>query len=195
MISYKNVLAVARLLSALPCQWFVSGGWAIDLFAGKSTREHEDLEVGIFRPDQGELHRLLSAWELSKAVRGPDGGTYVPWPAGEWLDLPIHQILARREGSDPPEFEFFLNEVADGQWRFRRNQQLTRPRAEVSVVSVSGLPIVAPEIQLLYKAHAHRPKDDEDFQTALPLLDARQRAWLKTSLQLLYPADPWLTAL
>ena len=27
--------------------WFVAGGWAIDLFLGTPTRDHEDLEIAV----------------------------------------------------------------------------------------------------------------------------------------------------
>ena len=27
--------------------WFVAGGWAIDLFLGTRTRDHEDLEIAV----------------------------------------------------------------------------------------------------------------------------------------------------
>jgi hypothetical protein len=79
----------------------------------------------------------------------------------------------------PNEFAFFLNEAVDGVWRFQRNVEITRPAKEISLTSSSGIPIIAPEIQLLYKAKGHRPKDEHDFRQALPFLDAARRAWLK----------------
>jgi hypothetical protein len=134
----------------------------------------------------------------------------VPWAqersdAGvEWLELPVHQILVRPAGMGAPvteqdwrpnEIEFFLNEAADGVWRCRRNLEITRPAKEISLTSSSGIPIIAPEIQLLYKAKGHRPKDEHDFRQVLPLLDAARRAWLKVALPRCYGQDPWLAEL
>jgi hypothetical protein len=201
MRSLEAIEAVARIMAGFPRPWFVSGGWAIDLFVGRVTREHEDREVGIFRQDQRLLRAHLAGWELYKAISGPDGGEYVPWEEGEWLELPVHQILVRPAGSGrpaseldrrPEEFEFFLNEAVDGVWRCRRNMLVTRPAEEIYQTSSSGLPTIAPEIQLLYKAKRHRPKDEHDFQAALPLLSEAQRAWLKAGLEICHPADPWI---
>ena len=38
---------VAERLAALRCPWYVAGGWAIDLFLGEQTREHEDVEIAV----------------------------------------------------------------------------------------------------------------------------------------------------
>ena len=182
-------------MAGFPRPWFVSGGWAIDLFVGRVTREHEDLEVGLFRRDQGALWAYLSGWELCKAQSDQAGAGWVPWHEGEWLELPIHQIRARREGGEPPEFEFFLNDMAGEDWLCRRNTAITRPVAEISRRSSSGIPFIVPEIQLLYKAKWHREKDEHDFQTALSLMSAAQRAWLKAGLEVIHPGDAWLAVL
>ena len=67
--------------------------------------------------------------------------------------------------------------------------------AELSIRSASGLPIVVPEIQLLYKAKHHLEKDEHDFRAAVPLLSPQQREWLKQSLEVVHPGDPWLAEL
>lgn len=195
MSTLDDVLSVARLLRGFTKPWFISGGWAIDLYLGAVTRPHEDLETGIFRDDQGALRDHLTGWELCKAVQGPDGGEWVPWQPHERLELPVHQVLARREGGEPREIEFFLNEVADGVWWFRRNQEITRPADSIVVQTAAGIPCVAPEIQLLYKARECRPKDEHDFQQVCGHLDAARRAWLRAALRVAHPDSPWIAVL
>jgi Aminoglycoside-2''-adenylyltransferase len=41
----------ATCFAALHVPWWIAGGWAIDLFLGRQTREHEDLDVLILRRD------------------------------------------------------------------------------------------------------------------------------------------------
>jgi hypothetical protein len=205
MNSIEEIAAVARQMERFPHPWFVSGGWAIDLFVGRVTRKHEDREIGIFRRDQGDLQAHLAGKALFKAVSGPNGGEYVPWEEEEWLALPIHQILVRPAGSESPreawdpgpeEFEFFLNEAEDGLWRCRRNlEKITRPVDEIALRPTCGIPILAPEIQLLFKAKGHREKDEHDFQQARGLMSGAQRAWLKEALAIVHPGDPWLAEL
>src|SRR5690349_8365778 len=139
MSTYDDLEAVARLLANFARPWFISGGWAIDVFVGAVTRPHEDIEIGIFRDDQQVLRDYLVGWDLSKAITGPQGGAYVPWEPAERLQLPVHQVLARRQTATPLEMEFFLNEVADGLWRFRRDLSLTRPAETIIGQGPAGL--------------------------------------------------------
>jgi len=194
-ISYDDLLTITELMKGFPAPWHVAGGWAIDLFVGRVTREHEDLEIGIARRDQAHIHPQFSGWEVCKIVPRPAEGEVVSWEEGEWLDLPIHQVLIRRKGGRPEEFQLFLNEIYEGLWHFRRNQAITYPAEEIKVITERGIPIIAPEIQLLYKARLHRPKDEEDFRTVVGLLDPTRHAWLRDAMEVQYPGDPWLAQL
>jgi hypothetical protein len=46
----------------------------------------------------------------------------------------------------------------------------------------SGIPYLVPEIQLFYMSTSPRPKDQIDFDAALPLLSAAQRQWLAKAI-------------
>jgi hypothetical protein len=54
---------------------------------------------------------------------------------------------------------------------------------------------LAPEIQLLYKAKAPRPKDEQVFARVAPRLARDARRWLREALATAYPAHPWRAAL
>ena len=38
--------------------WFF-GGWAVDLWVGRLTRPHEDIDVLVWRRDEGRIHEVL----------------------------------------------------------------------------------------------------------------------------------------
>jgi hypothetical protein len=63
---------------------------------------------------------------------------------------------------------------------------------ELVVTSRSGIPIIAPEIQLLYEAKHHLDKNEHDFRETLGSLSERQRRWLREALGIVHPGDPWL---
>ena len=189
------------MLAGFDRLWFVSGGWAIDLFLDQTTRPHEDLEIGILRADQAALWEHLAGWGLFKSARP---GLWDPWQQGEQLELPVHQLLARPPGGGPPaakwepepgELQFFLNDVDHGVWVCRRDSRVTRPASEVSTTAPSGTPIIAPEIQLLYKAKHHVDKDEHDFRATVGRLTVEQRGWLRAALEIVHPGDPWLKQL
>jgi len=195
MSAFQPIVYVSELMRGFPAPWFVSGGWAIDLFVGDVTRKHSDIEIGIYRRDQQLLWSQLSRWSFEKVIPSDEGGKWVAWERNQDLCLPVHQIKASRSDAEPPEFEFFLNERSESHWVSRRHAGLTRPVSEVTLVSPVGIPILAPEVQLLFKAKHSRPKDHADFESVLSRLDQLQREWLATTLRTFHPEHAWIRAI
>jgi hypothetical protein len=192
---FKPILDACSLMRGFPAPWFVSGGWAIDLFLDRVTRRHSDIEIGIFRRDQSSLWQHLPDWSFEKCIDSSAGGTWAAWDRSEELRLPVHQIRVTRPRASPPEFEFFLNECAGAHWLSRRHHGLTRPLSQVTMICPPGIPVLVPEIQLLFKAKQTRRKDRADFDAALPRLSRTQREWLATSLCEYHPEHEWITAI
>ena len=65
-----TVGVAARLLAGLPAPWWIAGGWALDLFVGRQSRAHDDLDVEVLRRDQFVLQRLLAGWDPRVAAGG-----------------------------------------------------------------------------------------------------------------------------
>ena len=181
---------VAAQMAGFERPWFVVGGWAIDIFLGRETRAHHDVEIGVFRADQRALYEHSAGWQLSASI----DKAWKPWQ-GEWIALPNHQIRVHTNDAELRVFDAMLNERDGDLWRFRRNLAVARPVAACVLVSSIGLPYLAPEVGLLYKAKAPRPKDQADFDQTIDLLDAEPRVWLKRSVALWYPESPWLALL
>lgn len=181
------VIAVADLLRTFPRPWFIAGGWAIDLFVGRTTRPHEDVDVAILRTDQNAIRAHLAGWTFDKVDRGQVG----PWKEGEWLYWPHHEIHAHRAGGEPTRLEILLNDATGGLWRFRRHLDVVRPLDRLGIPTPSGIPVLAPEIVLLYKSKTPTAKDERDFEAALPGLDREAREWLRIALETCHPGHPW----
>lgn len=58
-----------------------------------------------------------------------------------------------------------------------------------------GIPYLAIEAVLLFKAKHTRDKDEADFTGVLPLLSRAERGWLDATLGLVHPDHPWRTRL
>jgi Aminoglycoside-2''-adenylyltransferase len=43
MRDFSKTHEVSNLLGDLPCPWGVAGGWAVNLFLERVTREHQDI--------------------------------------------------------------------------------------------------------------------------------------------------------
>lgn len=57
-----SVVVVAQLFAAADFPWWIAGGYAIELAAGRFLREHADVDVLILRRDQEAVRNLLFNW-------------------------------------------------------------------------------------------------------------------------------------
>ena len=177
------------LLEQFDKPWFVAGGWALDLFLGRQTRDHTDIEIAIFREDQLALQRILKGWRLELSTKE---GRRI-WQPGEWLQLPLHEI--HTYDSDNDGVEFLLNEKSDSEWVFRRNKAVKREISALTMYTQDGIPFFGPEIVLLYKAGEGRDRDELDMTVARDQLDDSRRDWLCQALTVHLPDHPWTSQL
>lgn len=191
MASFDSVLDVAAVMRGFRGPWYIAGGWAIELFIGRVSRNHEDLDVAVFRRDQEQIRAYLSDWTLEKVVQS----RREPWEGGERLELPVHEIHAYRTRGSPAELELLLNEVLGDRWVFRRDARITRSLPRVEMRTDSGIPFLAPEIALLYKAKRPGAKDEADFNAARLHLEPEPREWLRCALETCQPDHPWIRRL
>jgi hypothetical protein len=188
---------VARFFAPLTVPWWIAGGWAIDLFLGRQTREHEDIDVQILRHDQLAVRALFGVWDMQAALPPPrdEGWPFQSWRLDEALDADIHDVWCRMAPTQPWALQLMLADTRDDVWRFRRAPTITRPIASIGCGAADEIPYLAPEIQLLYKAKGLRPKDEADFAQALPALEQERRQWLSHALAVTHPGHPWLNRL
>jgi hypothetical protein len=171
--------------------WGFAGGWALDLWAGRVTRDHSDVDVAVFRGDQGALRAALVGWTFEVVVDGERR----PWRAGEWLSPPMHEVHALPATGADPMLEILFNEREGADWVFRRDPAVRRTLSRALLITSAGLNVLAPEIVLLFKAKARRPADELDFAAVLPELSEESRAWLASALERCHAGHPWLFAL
>lgn len=188
MRSREVLTAVVEQMRGFPAPWYIAGGWAIDLYLGRRTRPHSDVDLAIFREDQRAIHTHFPGWRVRKVL----SGQFEAWRPAEWLSLPVHEIHVDFPEERRPVVEFLLNERADGRWLFRRDLEVTRPLEQAVLQAKDGTPYLSPAIVLIYKAKAPRPLDEEDFCQVRSALTPPDRQWLRNALQLVHPGHDWL---
>jgi Aminoglycoside-2''-adenylyltransferase len=83
---------ILPLLRDVGVRWYVAAGWAVDLFVGRRTREHEDLEIAVPAEDFPRLRPALPQFEF--VIPSPD--RY--WPVDDAAAFAwSHQTWARDE--------------------------------------------------------------------------------------------------
>lgn len=188
---FGDVLQAVKLLGDYDRPWAVCGGWALDLFLNRVTRPHKDVDFVVLRKDQFIIQEYLSSrdWTLEKAV----SGKLIPWHKGEWIDLPIHTIWCKNPKASPDFVELLFNEVDEANLHFRRDTSITLPLEKMIVSSAAGIPILAPEIVLLYKSkNVEASPYVGEFKKVLPNLSDEARDWFAAALKKLYRNHVWL---
>jgi aminoglycoside-2''-adenylyltransferase len=191
---FGDVHGAVKLVAGYSKPWAVCGGWAIDLFLHHVTRPHKDVDFAILRKDQLMIQEYLSSrgWTLEKAV----SGHLVPWPMGESIHLPVHTIWCKNHKASPDFLELLFNEVDEVNFHFRRDPSITLPVEKMIISSGLGIPILAPQIVLLYKSgNPEHPIVAADFENVLPKLSSEMRDWLVTALNKMYLDHVWIKAL
>jgi hypothetical protein len=179
----------AALFSGCGAHWWIAGGYAIELAAGRPLREHGDLDILLVRRDQLAAQRALAGWDWQAA---DPPGTLRPWRLGEVLPADVHDIWCRPGPGEPWRIQVMLDEWSGDDWVSRRDPRIRRPIASIGRVTPDGIPYLAPDVQLLYKAKGMRDKDETDFAAALPGLAKPEREWLAGALTIAYgPGHPW----
>ena len=172
--------------ASVPVPWWIAGGWAIDLFLGRETRPHGDLDVGVLRRNISEVLRSFPDWEAFEAKDGALTRLSRTTPPSE-----VNCLWCRGLGASRWKLELMLDESEGDSWVYRRDPGIRRDLRTVVHHSSDGIPYLAPEVQLLYKAKHARDRDERDFAAVLPHLSTEARDWLRQSLVRTLPSHPW----
>jgi hypothetical protein len=182
-------IEITERLAGVDVPWCVAAGWALDLFRGAATRDHEDLEIAVPVGRFGVVRAALANFHVEVVGSGHS------WP----LDNPafdvMHQTWVSERDTGIYRLDIFREPHDGDTWICRRDETIRLPYDQIIVTSPEGVPYLVPEIVLLFKAKHQRPKDQADFAGVLPLLDPVRRDWLATALDRCHPGHPWLAAL
>lgn len=181
----------ARWLSGVSAPWWVAGGWALDLYAGTQSRRHGDLDIGVLRRDVSQVLAALPSWEFFEA----HNRRLTRLRTGTLPGLEVNSLWCRPADTTLWAMELMLDASDGDRWVFRRQPDIQRPLSSVIRRSHEGIPYLAPEIQLLYKARSRRAKDQADFDHIAPRMDSDARAWLRHTLRRTDPEHEWLPSL
>jgi hypothetical protein len=180
---------IADRLAGVATPWYVAGGWAVDLFLGEQTRPHEDLEIAVPRAGFAEIRAALPELEADVV-----GSGHI-WPLASPAFDVMHQTWFREPSTGIYRVDVF-REPHDGDvWICRRDATIRAPYAQIVHRTPDGIPYLAPQIVLLFKAKWARDKDQADFAALLSRLSAAQRTWLRAALSQVHPAHAWIERL
>ncbi|MBP0460324.1 nucleotidyltransferase domain-containing protein [Streptomyces montanisoli] len=181
---------VARRMAGIGTPWYVAAGWALDLFRGGQARAHGDIEIAVPAASFPAVRRRFPEYVFDAA-----GSGHI------WEDAPpealaaVHQTWLR----DPATGNYLLDvfrEPHDGDtWICRRDEAIRLPYRDIVHHTRDGVPYLAPELALLFKAKHLRGKDQADFEATVPHMAPPQRETLAGLLTRVHPGHPWIAEL
>ena len=140
--------------------WWIAGGWALDLFVGRQTRVHTDIEISVYRGDEDKVRERLKGWEFFVAK----DGTLTPLAAGKPLPADgtcasgVASAAAIRGSSRSSSRSGRTDAGSTGATR-----RIGVHEKDIGRFTNDGIPYVRPEIQLLYKSKGPRAVDESDL--------------------------------
>ena len=192
------LVQLRSLLAGAAFPWAVCGGYALELFAGRSLRPHGDVDLCL--PEAARTAAiaffLAKGWTIFE-YRGMGRVKPIFHPQ----DSEPGRNLMTLHGSRPPvqfypceESGLLYHRFTPGMTELNFLDLLFGTVQDRPVLVRCGMPVIAPETALLYKAAS--PDDASaraDFAAVFPLLDDSQQAWLRAALTAKYPdGHPWL---
>jgi hypothetical protein len=181
---------IAERLGGVRTPWCIAAGWALDLFRGRQTRPHGDLEIAVPAAGFPEIRD-----RFPECVFDAVGSGRVWAEAGAEALAATHQTWSRDPASGRFLFDVFREPHEGGTWICRRDEGLRLPYDAIVERTADGIPYLVPELVLLFKAKAPRPKDQADFDGVLSLLGRARRDALSGWLERAHPRHPWLAQL
>ncbi|MEU5582614.1 hypothetical protein ABZ791_27840 [Streptomyces huasconensis] len=181
---------VAERLRGVNAPWCVAAGWALDLFRGEQTRPHGDLEIAVPAAAYPEIRDRFPEYVFDAV-----GSGRVWAAAGTDALAATHQTWLRDPATGQFLFDVFREPHEGGTWICRRDESLRLPYDAIIERTAEGVPYLLPELVLLFKAKARRPKDQADFEGVLPLLGRARLRVLREWLERVHPGHPWLAEL
>jgi hypothetical protein len=106
-----------------------------------------------------------------------------------------HQTWLRDPATDDYLLDVFREPHDGDTWICRRDETIRLPYGDIIHHTHDGIPHLAPELVLLFKAKHARRKDQADFDATVPHMTPAQRETLTDLLAHAHPGHPWLAYL
>jgi len=197
--SPEPVAHIGEVMSTFQGTWALCGGWAVDVWLGRQTREHADIDITVFHDDQRAIFEQLAGCHMIADDIEPDASPdRPPWDGHvldaehrwTWPQTPAHiharppgeaNLTALRAWTNPPydkatddlNLEVMINERAGPDWLLNPEPRIARPIDLCFRESPAGLPTVVPEVLMFFKATAYWGQYQGTYPRAADEADVR----------------------
>ncbi len=214
--SFALINSLVNFLNPLSVEWFVSGGWAIDIHVNRITRKRCDLDISVPFSDRLKCIEffLTKGWRIEGKLGGgfrtlrkvsdyndaihyfwsfPEGVDFI----SEYVDDDGNRRIAYNRDSQKEldYIEVFFDIIEDNRFFFRRDPRVKR-HMDKAILERDCVQYLAPEMVLLFKSNKLSEKNLLDFEAVVDSLRKDELVWLIETLSLVYGSShTWLKQL
>lgn len=182
--------AILNPLKRSTIRWWVAGGWALDLYLKQLSRSHSDLDLAYVEQDENDLRRIVEdLGDLQVVEHDP------PRPGYDLTHLALPgKGKLRFHLQSGKAVDLLPMRARDSWWVIGRDDVPIRSLDDLSL-EICGLPVLAPEIVLLFKARLGRDVDWKDLLLIRPHLYEANVEWLRLQIGEFSGSHPWIEQL
>lgn len=128
--------------------WCLCGGRSLDWLVGRSTRDHGDTDIGVFR---SELEVCLPEIGAPRVFLCDPPGDFTPWDGGP-VPLQVHDIWISDIARTCWVLQVMVYDDDGDEVVYRRDPRIRWPK-NAHAITVRGVRVVNPVITLLFKVN------------------------------------------
>ena len=171
--------------------WYVTGGWALDVFMGQQSRDHVDLEFATLPSDIPKARKALAELEFVALRNG--GLSFLERDA--YVPDDIWQLWGADFKSQAWRVDMMIERGTIDRLVCKRNSTISQPRDQITYLNDQGISFLTPANVLLSKAKHTEDKDVQDFDRVLPHLRSHEKVILRRWIVSEHSVHPWLAQL
>ncbi|QDT43673.1 hypothetical protein Pan241w_37750 [Gimesia alba] len=165
-IHHWQSLPIPEIQSSLDgfTNWVLCGGRSIDWILRRTTRDHNDTDIGIFRSD---IITCLNSFDPQRVYLCDPPGELITWD-GEPIPECVHDIWITTKDEKQWSIQIMIYDDTVDSVIYRRDTRITWPKRK-HTISIRGIKVLNPIITLLFKLHRHelQDKDCHDVSTLI----------------------------
>ncbi len=212
------IIECNNLLKNNGFEYAICGGHALDIYLGKITRPHGDIDLSAYWEDRNKIISLMQTqgWLVYEAMGGGMVHLITDTDDQKFIKLNIFCVkesclffhiepagnniyrfkFDHTEQTSLDYIEFLFNERTDNDFVYSENQDI-RLRLSKAVLFQDDIPYFAPELALLYKStDLKRNENRQDFESVFPYLPGDSKEWLRKALITAFPdGHEWIARL
>ena len=194
------------------------GGHALDIYLGRTTRPHGDIDISAWWEDRDAIIAFMWSQGWSAYEGSGNGTVHLIDDLSEQMYIHPNLFFVRDgcsffhiehkenqifkceidhvEQKNLDFIEFLFNQCSSTEFIYRRNHAIRRS-LDKAVLHRDNIPYLSPALVLLYKSTDLTRKENRlDFDMALPSLCRESKEWLENALTTAFPdGHDWIARL